>query len=131
MSIQVGQHDVNQQRGCINRPHKMLDDSHKVRFRAAGGDLDAPPFTLGFDGYKEVARPVAPIFVVLMSTLAGLYVDRRASLSEKLLALLIDANHGLLRVIRSSIEPQQTIHSGAVLGRGPTDAPHYFAPGLA
>ena len=131
MRVEVVQNEMNHERRRIHRLDKVLDEGHKVHFRAAGGDLDRAAFAFGFDGYKEIARPVAPVFVVLMSTPARLDSDRRTGLAKQLLALLIDAHHRFQRIVRTSIENQQPIHPVAILGRDPADAPHQLAPGLA
>src|ERR1035437_8074059 len=129
--VEVVQNEMNDERRRIHRLYKVLDEGHKVHFGAAGGDLDAPLFALGFDGYKEIARPVAPVFVVLTSIPARLDSYRRTGLAKQLLALLIHAHHGFPRIVRTSIETQQPIHPVAILGRDPADAPHQLAPGLA
>src|ERR1035437_3980299 len=129
--VEVVQNEMNDERRRIHRLYKVLDEGHKVHFGAAGGDSDAPLFALGFDGYKEIARPVAPVFVVLTSIPARLDSYRRTGLAKQLLALLIDAHHGFPRIVRTSIETQQPIHPVAILGRDPADAPHQLAPGLA
>jgi hypothetical protein len=61
MRVEVVQHKVNHERRRIHRLHKVLDEGHKVNFGATGGDLARAAFALGFDGYKEIARPVAPV----------------------------------------------------------------------
>ena len=50
----------------LRRTHECaFDEGHKVYFGAAGGDLDAAAYPFRFDGYKEIARPVAQVFVVV------------------------------------------------------------------
>src|ERR1035437_958589 len=66
-----------------------------------------------------------------MGALARPPGDRRTGLPEQLLALLIDTHHRFLRIVRSSIEPQQRVHPVAILRCDPADAPHQLAPGLA
>src|SRR6266853_1943602 len=56
--------------------------------------------------------------------------QRRASLAQQLLALLVHTDHRLARIVGPSIQRQQFVHASAILGGELANAPHQFAPGF-
>src|SRR3974390_367598 len=54
--------------------------------------------------------------------------DRATGLLQQLLALFIQANHWLGRIIGLGIQAQQFVHPLPVFGGDSPDAPHHFAP---
>jgi hypothetical protein len=71
--------------------------------------------------HKDISSSGPSVFVIVMGALARLPGDRRTGLPEQLFTLLIDAQHRLLRIVRSSIQPQQRVHLVAILRCDPAE----------
>src|SRR5664279_3631125 len=71
--------------------------------------------------HKDISSSGPSVFVIVMGALARLPGDRRTGLPEQLFTLLIDAQHRLLRIVRSSIQPQQRVYLVAILRCDPAE----------
>jgi hypothetical protein len=60
--------------------------------------------------HKDISSSGPSVFVIVMGALTRLPGDRRTGLPEQLFTLLIDAQHRLLRIVRSCIQPQQRVY---------------------
>src|SRR5580692_7916353 len=71
----------------------------------------APAFQRGED-HEQVGRPVTLILVVAACGLPWLGCDRHARFADQLLRGLIEANHGILRVVWPLVNLQHILHPG-------------------
>jgi len=131
MRVQVveDQHDLL--RLWVMHVHQLPDRFGPVHHRAPLGDLHVAPPGQRLKEEEKVGHSVADLFIVAPLRLTGRGWDRRAALSYQLLADLIHADLGPVRVVGAGVEFQDLFHLGdklaAVLGR---NAPLFLQPRL-
>ena len=64
--------------------------------------------TTGFNGDKNIAGTGPLVLIILLGRCSGLRRQGATGLAQQLLALLVQANHRLVRIVGPSIQLQQT-----------------------
>jgi hypothetical protein len=106
------------------------DKINEVDFSTLSGNLREPPLTARLDGDEDVAGAGPLVLLVLLGCHSRLRGQGALSLSQQLLAFLVQTNHRLAWIVGASIQSQQVIHATAVLCGELANAPHQFAPGF-
>jgi hypothetical protein len=128
VGVQVVQDQMDFARLGIDLQRQVSDKFHKIRLGPPPGHLHLAMTRLGFHCHEQVARSGPFVFVIFLGDLARDCRNGPTGLSQQLLALFIQANHRLRRIIRLGVKLQQVVHALLVFDGDPSDTPHYFAP---
>src|SRR5499427_10298551 len=128
--VQVVHHETNHLGfwiADIDQPAHLLG---KVQHRPLRSDGNMPPARLRFTEHKEVARPVALVFIVIARWRAGFGGQRHTCLRNQLLAGFIKVDLRARGIIGLLVEVEHVLHGGDKLGAHVWQAPLLFLPGL-
>src|SRR5882757_3946100 len=130
MRVEIVHHQVNL--ACLGIPaaQEPTDKANEVDLGAPGGDLRKPALTARLDGDKDVAGAGPLVLVVLFGRCSRLGRQGATSVTQQLLALLVQTNYRLAWIVGASIQSQQVVHTPAILCGELANAPHQLPPGF-
>ena len=130
VGVEVVQNQMNLAGRGVGALEQLPYESDEIGRGSALGDLEHSASASGFYGHKHIAGSLADVFVIVFGGRAGLHGERRPAVSDQLLALLVDTDHGFLAAVGPRVQFQHIVHPPSVfLGQG-ADAPHQLAPGF-
>lgn len=130
MRVEVVQDQVNLPRTRIALAQHPADEAYEVDLGAPGSHLRDPPMAPRLDGDEDVADTGALLLVIFLAHSSRLYRQGASGFSQRLLALLVQANHWLACIVGASIQSQQIVHAPAALFGELADTPHQLPPGF-
>src|SRR5450756_1960046 len=98
--------------------HKFAHGISPVDLRSAVGYLNMPPALQGREEHEQVADAVALVLGIVAAASALLHGMRRTRLHDLLLACLVHADKGALRVTGSRVHLEHVLHLPHKLGAG-------------
>src|SRR5215207_3466552 len=128
--VQVVEHDPHPLGLRVGFIHQPLHLPRKVLHRALPRDFDMPPTALRLTKHKEVAHPLAAVLIIEALRSSGLSWQRLARLGDKLLARLVEADHGASLIVRLGVEVKHVLHRRDELRVHLADAPLLVQPRL-
>ena len=128
VSVEIVQHQpyrIGVRICLINQPSHLMSEVHSS---ALLGHLDMPPTGFRLTEHEQVAGPVSLVLVVISFHPTRLGPDSGPLISHQLLGCLVEADHGMVRVVVLMVQVQHILHSSHELPAHLGDAPLLLLP---
>jgi hypothetical protein len=130
MRIQVIQDDTDHSRLGDMEVHQVLHPVGKILAGAPVSDLHMPPALPRLEAHQQVAGTLPALFVVVPHRLTGPHRQCLTALTDQWVELFIQADEGILGLIRLRIQVQDIFHAPHTLRAHTGNTPALLLPRL-
>src|SRR6266545_1623739 len=128
MDVEVVDDEMDAPGRAIDVADEVLGERNEIELATMRGHLRHPVSASRLDRDEDIAGTGPHVFVIHALGLPWRRRERLPTVAQQLLALLVEANHRLVRPVGPSVQVQQFVHAPPVLRGEPTHAPHQLAP---